>query len=105
MWIHWTQEQTTIFPVAVLIRVNDFVREDHFVFMSKDLKHDIPFEETCYSIIHKYYADKEIEIKLDIEFNNGCASQFKCATAFTNLVYILVGVIFIVNVFQLSTNF
>lgn len=91
--------------VVVLTRINDVVKEHHFVFMSKNLKHNILFVEICNSIIHKYYTDKEIEIKLDIEFNNGCASQFKCATAFSNLLYISVGKIFIVDVFQLSTIF
>ena len=91
--------------VVVLTRINDVVKKDHFVFMSKNLKHNILFVEICNSIIHKYYTDKEIEIKLDIEFNNGCASQFKCTTAFAYLLYILVGKMFIVDVFQLSAIF
>ena len=47
--------------VVVLTRINDVVKEDHFVFMSKNLKHNILFVEICNSIIHKYYTDKEIE--------------------------------------------
>ena len=41
--IHWTQEQATVFPVVVLRKVNNYVQEDHFVFISDDLKHDVPF--------------------------------------------------------------
>ena len=43
MSIHWTQEQATVFPVVVLRKVNNYVQEDHFVFVSDDLKHDVPF--------------------------------------------------------------
>lgn len=43
--IHWTQEQATVYPVVVLRKVEDQVREDNFVFVSDDLKHDILFVE------------------------------------------------------------
>ena len=54
MSVDWTQQQATDFPVVFLIKVNGVVREDHFVFISKDLKHDIPFVKICSSIINKY---------------------------------------------------
>ena len=84
MLIHWTQEQATLFPVVVLRKVKDIVREEHFVFISNDLQHDVPFVELCNDIIHERYKEMGIKIEHDIEFNDGCASQFKCITAFSN---------------------
>ena len=60
MSIHWTQEQVTVYQVVILRKVEDQVREDHFVFISSDLKHDIPFAEICNTMIHKHYADRNI---------------------------------------------
>ena len=68
MSIHSTQEQATVYPVVVLWKVEDRVREDHFVFISDDLKHDIPFVEICNSMIHKHYTDRNIPLTRDIEF-------------------------------------
>ena len=85
--IHWTQEQATVHPVVVLRKVEDQVREDHFVFVSDDLKHDILFVEICNSMIHKHYADRNIPVTRDIEFNDGCSSQFKCINVFTQFSY------------------
>ena len=76
MSIHWTQEQATVYPVVVLWKVEDRVREDHFIFISDDLKHEIPFVEICNSMIHKRYTDRNIPVTRDIEFNDGCSSQF-----------------------------
>ena len=64
------------------------VREDHFVFISDDLKHDIPFVEICNCMIHKhYYTDRNIPVTRDIEFNDGCSSQFKCINPFAQFSY------------------
>ena len=83
MFIHWTQEQVTVFPVIVLRNVNNCVQEDHFFFISDDLKHNVLFGEICNNI-HKYYADINIPVLTDIEFNDGCSCQFKCIAAFTH---------------------
>ena len=55
-----------------------YLREDHFTFISNDLTHDVPFVELCNSMIHTYYGERDINIELDIEFNDGSASQYKC---------------------------
>ena len=83
MSIHWTPEQATVSPVVVLRKVNSCVGENHFVFINDVLKHDVPFVEICNNIFHKYYADINMPVLIDIEFNDGCSSQFKSIAAFT----------------------
>ena len=51
------------------------------------MKHDIPFVEICNSMIHKHYTDRNIPVTRDIEFNDGCNSQFKCISAFPQFSY------------------
>ena len=46
-------------------------------FISNDLTH-VSFVELCNSMIHTYYDERDINIEIDIEFNDGCASQYKC---------------------------
>ena len=57
------------------------MREDHVIFISKNLTHDVPFVELCNSMIHAYYDERDINIELDIEFNDGYTSQYKCVQA------------------------
>ena len=81
MSIHWTQEQATVYPVVVLRKIDDVLGEDNFTFISDDIKHDAPFVELCNDKIHTYYDEVNVDIDLDIEFNDGCTSQFKCIHA------------------------
>ena len=83
MSIHWTQEQATVYPVVVLRKIDDVLRkiEDYFTFISDDIKHDVPFVELCNDMMHTYYDKINVDIDLDIEFNDGCAIQFKCIRA------------------------
>ena len=83
--LHWTQETATVYPVVVLRKVDGVVREDHLVFVSDDKKHDVPFVERCNELIHQYYLEEGLSITHDIEYNDGCASQFKCIRAFVSL--------------------
>ena len=46
--------------------------------MSHDPTHDVPFVELCNAMIHTYYDETDIKTEIDIEFNDGCASQYKC---------------------------
>ena len=57
------------------------MREDHFTFISNDPTHDVPFVELCNAMIHTYYDERDINIEIYIEFNDGCASQYKCVRA------------------------
>ena len=82
MSIHWTQEQATVYPVVVLRKVDDILHEDHFTFISNDLTHDVPFVELCNSMIHTYYDERDINIEMDIEFNDGCASSINACKQF-----------------------
>ena len=83
--LHWTQETATVYPVVVLRRVRDEVREDHITFVSDDKKHDVPFVEKCNEWIHAHYKNEGMSISHDIEYNDGCSSQFKCIRAFSGL--------------------
>ena len=79
--IHWTQEQATVYPVVVLRKIDNVLNEDHFTFTSDDMKHDVTFVELCNDMIHTHYTEINVNIDLDMEFNDGCASQFKCIQA------------------------
>ena len=37
-------------------------------------------------MIHTYYDEKDINIEIDIESNDGCASQYKCEQAIQSFV-------------------
>ena len=69
----------------MLGKVREDVREDHLVFISNDRKHDVPFVELCNKMLHKYYKEKGLSIIYDVEYKDGCASQFKCIRAFSSL--------------------
>ena len=43
--LHWAQETATVYPIVVLRKLDDDIREDHLVFISDDKKHDVPFVE------------------------------------------------------------
>ena len=81
--LHWTQTQATLFPV-VTFRKTDTGKllEDHLVFISDDLEHDCAFVEMINADIHSYYQQAGVEIVRDIEFNDGCAAQFKSIKSF-----------------------
>ena len=42
------------------------------MFISNDIKHDVPFVQLHSEMIYTYYDDVNIDIELDIEFNVGC---------------------------------
>ena len=83
--LHWTQDTATVYPVVVLRKVNEDVREDHITFITDDKKHDVPFVELCNSQLHEHYKREGLSITHDVEYNDGCASQFKCIRAFAAL--------------------
>ena len=83
--LHWTHKQATVYPIVVLRKVGEDVREDHPILISDDRKHDAPFVELCNQILHKHYQKKGLSITHDVEYNDGCASQFKCICAFSSL--------------------
>ena len=84
--LHWTLETAKLCPMVVLRKVNDEIREDHITFLSDDKKHDVPFVELCNSCLHKHYKNEGLVIEHDIEYNDGCASQFKSTRAFSAIV-------------------
>ena len=83
--IHWVQETASVYPIVVLRKVNNDIREDHITFISNDKTHDVAFVEYSNEILHRHYRDDGLNIQHDIEYNDGCASQFKCIRAFSNL--------------------
>ena len=82
MSIHWTQETVVVYPVVVLTKSNEDLREDHFVFFSEDKQKDPWFVEYCNNIIMDFYKEKGLAISKDIEITDGCGAQFKSIKAF-----------------------
>ena len=69
--LHWNQEQATVYPIVVLRKVGEEVREDHLIFISEDRKHDVPFVELCNDMLHKHYQDDGLSITV-----YPCVQQF-----------------------------
>ena len=61
------------------------IREDHFVFFSEDKTKDPWFVELCNVKIMEFYAENSVVVKHDIEFTDGCGSQFKSIKSFKML--------------------
>ena len=79
--MHWVQQSAALFPAVVIRNVDTELREEHLMFISNDLKHDVAFVEVVNDMIHKYYQEQDIQITRDFEFNDGCSSQFKSRKA------------------------
>ena len=84
--LHWNQEKCTVYLVVWLRKIDDETHEDHFVIISDDTKHDAPFVELANKKIHEHYRGLSISFDIDIEFNDGCAPQYKSKTAIYHLV-------------------
>ena len=74
-----------MYPIVVLRKVNSRTREDHLTFITVDKKHEVPFVELCNECLHAFYKEDGINITHDVEYNDGCASQFKCTDAFSSM--------------------
>ena len=59
--------------MALIWRIEDIIRGEHFVFLSNDIKHDIEFVEISNEMIHQKNHDAGIIIKKDFEINDGYA--------------------------------
>ena len=70
----------------MLRKVDSEICEDHFVIISVDTKHDVPFVELANKKIHEHYRELGISFDIGIEFNDGCAFQYKSKTAIYHLV-------------------
>ena len=70
MSIPWTLVQVIVYPVAFLRKIDDVLREDHFTFISDDIKHDVPFLKLFIDMIDTYYYEINVDIDLDNEFND-----------------------------------
>jgi hypothetical protein len=80
--LHWSQTQATLYPVVIYRNVSEQVIEEQLVYISDDLNHDCSFVEFVNNLVHKYYVEKGVVINHDIEFNDGCSSQYKSIRAF-----------------------
>ena len=54
--IHWTIQQSTIYPVVTLQYHNKKIVEGHFVFISDDHTHDSSYVEYCANHIKEFYS-------------------------------------------------
>ena len=57
--LHWQQNTITVYPVVVL-RIDDVLRQDHFVFVSEDREKDPWFVKLCNQKILQFYAEKGV---------------------------------------------
>ena len=83
--LHWTQNQYTVYPVVALCKINDEIKEDHFVVISDDIEHELKFVEIADIKIDEYYTQKDIVFENEIEFNDGCSSQYKSTLLYINI--------------------
>ena len=60
--------------VVVLREIDSVLCEEHSIFISNDIKHDVLFVELCNDTMHTYYDEFNVDIDLNID---GCASQLK----------------------------
>ena len=63
--------------MVVLHKLNDEIKEDHFVVISNDIKDDVKFVELANIKIDEYYTQKGIVFENEIKLNDGCSSQYK----------------------------
>ena len=84
--LHWNQEPCAIYLVVVLRTVDSEIREDHFVIISGDAKHDVPFVKLANKKILEHCRGLGISFDIDTEFNDGCTSQYMSKTAVYHLV-------------------
>ena len=82
--VYTGQETATVYPIVVFPKVDGALRDDHLVFVSDDKKHDVPIVERCNDLVNRYYLEEGLSITQNIEYNYGCASQFKCIIAFVS---------------------
>lgn len=80
--IHWTTSQVTVFIIALTRVIDGSLSDEHYVFLSDDLKHDYFFVEHCKNLMIKSLPFRPVKC---IEFCDGAAAQFKCAKAFSLL--------------------
>ena len=57
-------------------KVGNEIREDHLMFISDDKKHDLPFVKKWNEILYHDYVKEGLQINHNMEYNDGCSSQF-----------------------------
>ena len=61
--LHWTQQTATVYPIVVLRKVNNKIREDHLTFLTDDKLHDVPFVEYCNKILHDHCKNEGVNMQ------------------------------------------
>ena len=74
--LHWVQDTATVYPTVVMRKVGNEIREDHLMFISDDKKHDLPFVKKWNEILYHDYVKEGLQINHNMEYNDGCSSQF-----------------------------
>ena len=83
--LHCLQETASIYPIIVMRKAGNEIREDHLVFISDDKKYDVPFVEKSNEILHHHYVKEGLQINDGIEYDDGYSSHSKCIRAFSSL--------------------
>ena len=83
---HFTYEQVTLFTQVSNYHCPtcpDALVEESVVFISSDTSHSPGFINTCMKMYHDDLKGNNVDIKHEIIFSDGCASQFKSKTPFS----------------------
>ena len=82
---HWTHNSVTIHPTIINYRCPDDgeIIEEAVDIVTDDLNHDAHAVNKFIHLIHSYLTEQQnIEIEEMVIISDGCASQYKCKTAF-----------------------
>ncbi|CAC5385885.1 unnamed protein product [Mytilus coruscus] len=91
---HWYHQQVTIHPIVAYYKVNchqcqETVQET-MLFISDDLTHDAHAVHKFVSMANEHLQQKRmINIQHEIQFSDGCSSQYKSFTPFCDISYSL----------------
>jgi len=87
---HWYHQQVTVHPVVTYYNCEqcpEAVQED-VIFISDDLKHDAHAVHQFISMTNIHLTQtRKLKITHEVQFSDGCASQYKSITPFCDISY------------------
>ena len=86
---HWSRQQITLHPVVAYYRCpeDEEVTTECFMFVSPDLKHDSHAVQHFHLKTVEHLRQRGLHFTKIIHFSDGCPSQYKCKTNFTDVSF------------------
>ncbi|XP_070549829.1 uncharacterized protein [Ptychodera flava] len=89
---HWTNVQVTLHPIVTFYNctncTTDHTIQEALVFISDDLTHDTHAVQHFITLANSHLSEhRDVTIEKQIQFSDGCASQYKSKGAFCDLSY------------------